>query len=300
MQPDVLFQSIWFHLTPATYVFNLEDILFLLISFLVLVHLISSNVWTHVCAENFCSVLMICVSQFNGSDSNKDERLKAMQFLQALRGERNGKPTVEVIDEKIDHRPHSFFQHLEDGDATFQKVSSQEPHGWHICWSREAFVVLPVMFWLRYDCILFLMGSEWLILMRMLWYWPPSHCTLGPVFSIAGLHCQPLCCLQKDDAALKAFEKVMFRYGLLSNDNIWCCLWAAKGNGSAANELSLWTIALFHLHFHFRICALSPWLILLCAVAPYTVVTSLGEPATNSLFGPDLLWVNSLQGYIFQ
>ncbi|XP_065177759.1 gelsolin-like protein 1 [Sycon ciliatum] len=61
------------------------------------------------------------IYQFNGKESSKDERLKAMQFLQTLKSERNGRATVEVIDEASDRRPAYFFSHLEEGEATHQR-----------------------------------------------------------------------------------------------------------------------------------------------------------------------------------
>jgi len=52
--------------------------------------------------------------QWNGKTANKDERIKAAQFLQHLESERNGKCKTEVLDE-VDISPeHSFYRGLPD------------------------------------------------------------------------------------------------------------------------------------------------------------------------------------------
>lgn len=50
--------------------------------------------------------------QFNGSECNKDERFKATQYLQTIKSERNGKASVEVIEEADNGA--EFLDNLED------------------------------------------------------------------------------------------------------------------------------------------------------------------------------------------
>lgn len=59
------------------------------------------------------------IYQWNGSGSNKDERMKAMQYLQELKSERTGKAVTEVLDEGSTEPGHDFFKSLteeDDGD----------------------------------------------------------------------------------------------------------------------------------------------------------------------------------------
>ena len=56
------------------------------------------------------------IYQWNGSGSNKDERFKAMQFLQGLRSERNGRPNVETLEEDGLYDEHKFYQALTDDE----------------------------------------------------------------------------------------------------------------------------------------------------------------------------------------
>jgi len=51
--------------------------------------------------------------QWNGSECNKDEKFRATQYLQTLRSERNGKPKVEVFEER-------------DGAEFLDEVAEQE------------------------------------------------------------------------------------------------------------------------------------------------------------------------------
>jgi len=52
--------------------------------------------------------------QYNGKDASKDEKFKAMQFMQKIRSERNGRPKTEVLDEESTESTHDFYKALEE------------------------------------------------------------------------------------------------------------------------------------------------------------------------------------------
>ncbi|XP_038061933.1 gelsolin-like protein 2 [Patiria miniata] len=54
------------------------------------------------------------IFQWNGSSANKDEKFKAVQYLQALKSERSGKPQVESLDESGISTNHRFYEKLPD------------------------------------------------------------------------------------------------------------------------------------------------------------------------------------------
>ncbi|PVD24121.1 hypothetical protein C0Q70_14591 [Pomacea canaliculata] len=62
--------------------------------------------------------------QWNGNGSNKDERFKAMQYVQALDSERSGRPRTEVLEESSTEPSHEFYKALtneddDDDDSAF-------------------------------------------------------------------------------------------------------------------------------------------------------------------------------------
>lgn len=56
------------------------------------------------------------VFQWNGKTCNKDEKFKAVQYLQTLKSERGGKPKVESLDERDISPSHRFYSSLPDVD----------------------------------------------------------------------------------------------------------------------------------------------------------------------------------------
>ncbi|KAK3605231.1 hypothetical protein CHS0354_037632 [Potamilus streckersoni] len=52
--------------------------------------------------------------QWNGATSNKDERFKAIQYIQNLKSERGGKCTSEVLDEAHSNSTYEFMRHLDE------------------------------------------------------------------------------------------------------------------------------------------------------------------------------------------
>lgn len=60
--------------------------------------------------------LGLTLYQWNGNGSNKDERMKAMQYLIALKGERSGKAQSEVLEEASTEPGHDFFKALNEED----------------------------------------------------------------------------------------------------------------------------------------------------------------------------------------
>lgn len=56
------------------------------------------------------------IYQWNGSGANKDEKMKAMQFLTELKSERSGRAKTEVLDEADTDQDHEFYKSLTDED----------------------------------------------------------------------------------------------------------------------------------------------------------------------------------------
>ncbi len=56
------------------------------------------------------------IYQWNGNGANKDEKFKAVQFLQTLKSERSGKPKVETLDEGSISSGHKFYTSLSEED----------------------------------------------------------------------------------------------------------------------------------------------------------------------------------------
>lgn len=56
------------------------------------------------------------IYQWNGKTCNKDEKFKAVQFLQTIKSERGGKPKVESLDERDISPTHKFYTSLPDED----------------------------------------------------------------------------------------------------------------------------------------------------------------------------------------
>jgi len=60
--------------------------------------------------------------QWNGAECNKDEKFRATQYIQTLRSERNGKPEVEIFDEKTDGAEFmDEVENLEDEEEEEEK-----------------------------------------------------------------------------------------------------------------------------------------------------------------------------------
>ncbi|KAL5013218.1 hypothetical protein ScPMuIL_007488 [Solemya velum] len=66
-----------------------------------------------------------------GKDANKDERYKAIAYLQALKSERGGKPKADVVDEADISDTHGFYksldQSLEDADTDCIPIETDVP-----------------------------------------------------------------------------------------------------------------------------------------------------------------------------
>lgn len=61
--------------------------------------------------------LGLTIYQWNGKSSNKDERMKAMQYLIALKDERHGKAKSEVLEEEGLSQSHEFYHALTEDDV---------------------------------------------------------------------------------------------------------------------------------------------------------------------------------------
>ncbi|XP_048739301.1 gelsolin-like protein 2 isoform X1 [Ostrea edulis] len=61
--------------------------------------------------------LGLTIYQWNGRGSNKDERMKAMQYLIALKDERRGRAKSEVLEEEGLSKSHEFYHALTEEDV---------------------------------------------------------------------------------------------------------------------------------------------------------------------------------------
>ncbi|XP_061186302.1 gelsolin-like protein 2 [Saccostrea echinata] len=61
--------------------------------------------------------LGLTIYQWNGKGSNKDERMKAMQYILKLKDERNGKARSEVLDDGLLSKDHEFYHALTEDDV---------------------------------------------------------------------------------------------------------------------------------------------------------------------------------------
>lgn len=57
------------------------------------------------------------IYQFNGETANKDERFKATMYVTKMKGERMGKPRLDILDEKQISQSHRFYKLLPDGGS---------------------------------------------------------------------------------------------------------------------------------------------------------------------------------------
>jgi gelsolin len=64
------------------------------------------------------------VYQWNGKKCNKDEKFKAVQYLQTLKSERSGKPNVETLDENEMSPEDKFYSLLPPGEGPSKSVQS--------------------------------------------------------------------------------------------------------------------------------------------------------------------------------
>ncbi|XP_064604250.1 gelsolin-like protein 2 [Liolophura sinensis] len=64
------------------------------------------------------------IYQWNGSGSNKDERMKAMQYLIELKSERAGKAQSETIEEDSTDQDHEFYANLNGTEEQCEKNHS--------------------------------------------------------------------------------------------------------------------------------------------------------------------------------
>jgi len=69
--------------------------------------------------------------QWNGSGSNKDERFKAMQYLNNLKSDR-GNPTTEVLEEDSTSKDHRFFKALTAQDVPDTPLDHTDSESAHI------------------------------------------------------------------------------------------------------------------------------------------------------------------------
>ncbi|KAL8569179.1 hypothetical protein ACOMHN_035449 [Nucella lapillus] len=73
----------------------------------------------------------LTIFQWNGKGSNKDERFKAMQYVQTLKSERSGRAQCEILEEESTDKAHEFFTLLtqddEDDDEAQYDAADQTP-----------------------------------------------------------------------------------------------------------------------------------------------------------------------------
>jgi len=71
--------------------------------------------------------LGLVIYQFNGNKSSKDERFKAMQYLENLKSERSGEK-AEVLDEDSTPPTHPFFKALTEQDKPDSPMNKRDVH----------------------------------------------------------------------------------------------------------------------------------------------------------------------------
>ncbi|XP_064604444.1 gelsolin-like protein 1 [Liolophura sinensis] len=81
---------------------------------------------------NECDVFILDLGlrifQYNGEKANKDEKFKAMQYLQKLKSERGGKPSTEILEGDSTPKSHEFFSSLSEGKGPKKtKTPAQGP-----------------------------------------------------------------------------------------------------------------------------------------------------------------------------
>jgi len=67
--------------------------------------------------------------QWNGKESNKDERAKAVEFMMSLRSDRGGRPKVETLEEEGLEESHPFYKNIPPGIFGSKKPRSAEQGG---------------------------------------------------------------------------------------------------------------------------------------------------------------------------
>ncbi|WP_411026887.1 hypothetical protein, partial [Salmonella sp. s55044] len=66
-------------------------------------------------SDVFILDLGLQIFQWNGSECNKDEKFKAVQYIQNLKSERHGKPKNETLEEGLISANHIFYEKLPQG-----------------------------------------------------------------------------------------------------------------------------------------------------------------------------------------
>jgi len=57
------------------------------------------------------------IYQFNGETATKDEKFKATQYVNIMRSERQGKPRLDILDEKSISSGHRFYKSIPEGQS---------------------------------------------------------------------------------------------------------------------------------------------------------------------------------------
>ena len=83
-------------------------------------------------SDVFILDLGLTIYQWNGKTCNKDEKFKAVQYLQTLKAERSGKPKIESLDEREISDSHEFYTKLsndplEEGEQDESDVNTFVP-----------------------------------------------------------------------------------------------------------------------------------------------------------------------------
>jgi len=74
------------------------------------------------------------IYQFNGETANKDERFKATMYVTKMKGERMGKPRLDILDEKQISQSHRFYKLLPDGGSKEKEDPPEnEPCMFRVC-----------------------------------------------------------------------------------------------------------------------------------------------------------------------
>ncbi|WP_395239283.1 hypothetical protein, partial [Salmonella sp. s54412] len=68
----------------------------------------------------------LLIYQWNGCRCNKDEKFKAVQYLQTIKAQRSGKPNVESLDEREISNDHKVYHLLKSGSSGENKENEDD------------------------------------------------------------------------------------------------------------------------------------------------------------------------------
>jgi len=71
------------------------------------------------------------IYQFNGETANKDEKFRATMYVTQIKGERMGKPRLDILDEQSISPSHRFYKLLPEGSSKEKEEPIENPKSMH-------------------------------------------------------------------------------------------------------------------------------------------------------------------------